>query len=299
MMLAGPALIVGLVLLVLREFAFRGLVSTQQPDILPFWLPTYCLLGKSLLAGHIPSWNPFVMGGLPFAADPQSGWMYLPPMALFAVLGCGAGIRWMILAQPILAGLGVYWFCRSERISRSGATVGGLVLASSIAGSELAVSLPFAATLAWTALLLAAASRFVHSRGWPGRLVWALVTVAAWGQLVAAFASNGAALGTLALGAYVVTAAWRLIRTGQKTLRQMLSYGFVLVTAVIPVNLAYILPRLKYLPETSLALGYARLEELSARLSGGRVTALAAGPTTGPTWPLKFAAANGAHIGAV
>src|ERR687887_896059 len=158
MMLAGPALIVGLVLLVLREFAFRGLVSTQQPDILPFWLPTYCLLGKSLLAGHIPSWNPFVMGGLPFAADPQSGWMYLPPMALFTVLGCGAGIRWMILAQPILAGLGVYWFCRSERISRSGATVGGLVLASSIAGSELAVSLPFAATLAWTALLLAAAS---------------------------------------------------------------------------------------------------------------------------------------------
>jgi hypothetical protein len=297
--LAGPALIVGLVLVILREFAFRGMVSTQQPDILPFWLPTYCLLGKSLVAAHIPSWNPFVMGGVPFAADPQSGWMYLPPLVLFTALGCAAGIRWMILAQPILAGLGVSWFCRSEGISRPGATVGGLVLASSIAGSELAVSLPFASTLAWTALLLAAASRFVHSRRWSGRLMWALATVAAWGQLVAAFASNGAALGTLALGAYAVSVAWRLVRSRQRSVRQMLFYGFVLVAAVIPVNLAYLLPRVNYLPQTSLALGYARLHELSARLSGARVTALLPGPTTGPTWPIKFAAANGAHIGAV
>src|ERR687888_2057378 len=105
MMLAGPALIVGLVLLVLREFAFRGLVSTQQPDILPFWLPTYCLLGKSLLAGHIPSWNPYVMGGLPFAADPQSGWMYAPAMILFTALPCGLAMGLFVAAQPILGGL--------------------------------------------------------------------------------------------------------------------------------------------------------------------------------------------------
>src|SRR5438093_9554449 len=73
---AGPLLICGAVLLVLNAYAFRGLISIKQPDLLPFWFPTWCFLGKSLAAGHIPAWNPHVMGGVPFAADPQSGWGY-------------------------------------------------------------------------------------------------------------------------------------------------------------------------------------------------------------------------------
>ncbi len=69
---AGPLLIVVAVFVVLKGFAFTGRVSTQHPDLLGFWLPTYCFLGKSLAAGHLPAWNPHVMGGVPFAADPQS-----------------------------------------------------------------------------------------------------------------------------------------------------------------------------------------------------------------------------------
>ena len=58
------------------------------------------------------------MGGLPFVADPQSGWMYLPVMALFTALPCGIAMPWFIALQPIAAGMGLYWFLRSERLSR-------------------------------------------------------------------------------------------------------------------------------------------------------------------------------------
>ena len=137
--LAGPVLIVACVLAVQHDFAFGGKVSSQQVDVLPMWLPTFCFLGKSLVAGHIPAWNPYAMGGVPFAADPQSGWGYLPAMLLFSTFSCGRAIRWFIVLQPILAGLGIFWFLRSEGLSRVAATTGGLVLALGMAGSFISL----------------------------------------------------------------------------------------------------------------------------------------------------------------
>jgi hypothetical protein len=162
--LAGPGLIVVAVLVVLNGFV-RGLINTGDP--IRFWLPVYCHLGKSLAGGHIPAWNPAVMGGVPFAADPQSGWMYAPVMVLFTSLPCDVAIRAMVVLQPILAGLGIYWFTRTEGLSRPAATVGGLALSLTISAGDLASSLPFAGTLAWTALLLAAAARYLRTRTWP------------------------------------------------------------------------------------------------------------------------------------
>ena len=105
--LAGPALIVGSVLVVLHLVAFSGLVSRQNADVLALWLPTHCFLGRSLAAGHVPAWDPYAMGGAPFAADPQSGWMYLPAMLLYTALPCAAALRWFVVLQPVLAGLGL------------------------------------------------------------------------------------------------------------------------------------------------------------------------------------------------
>ena len=65
-----------------RGFAFSNLLTNQQPDILSFWLPRSCLMARALSDGHVPLWNPFEMLGAPFAADPQSGWLYAPQMLL-------------------------------------------------------------------------------------------------------------------------------------------------------------------------------------------------------------------------
>src|SRR5438105_73269 len=151
---AGPALVVVAVLFAMRGFVFRNFLSDQHPDILAFWLPRWCFLGHSLKAGHVPLWNPLQFAGSPFAADPQSGWLYAPVMGLFSTLGCATALRMFIVVQPILAGLGLYWFLRTEGLHRVAATAGGLSLAMLFATSNVGLSLPFDATLAWTPYVL-------------------------------------------------------------------------------------------------------------------------------------------------
>src|SRR5947209_20103463 len=78
----GPVLIVALVLFAMRGFVFRNALSDQHPDILAFWFPRWCFLGRSLAAGPVPVWDSLQFSGVPFAADPQSGWLYAPVLGL-------------------------------------------------------------------------------------------------------------------------------------------------------------------------------------------------------------------------
>src|SRR5947207_15331389 len=88
--LAGPALIVVAVITVYHAYVFNDVLTSRPIDMLAYYLPNYCFLGETLRAGHIALWNPYTLGGTPFAADPLSGWMYLPAMLVFAALPCGA-----------------------------------------------------------------------------------------------------------------------------------------------------------------------------------------------------------------
>jgi len=49
-------------------------------DNLTAYLPSRSYLGQRLAAGQILGWNPHQFSGIPFLADPQSGWMHLPPL---------------------------------------------------------------------------------------------------------------------------------------------------------------------------------------------------------------------------
>jgi hypothetical protein len=295
--LAGPILIVGAVLLVLHAVVFQGLITLG--DISTYFLPRYCFLGQSLAAGHVPAWSPYSMAGAPFAVDPQSGWMYLLPMALFTALPCDPAMRLMILSLPILAGLGLFWFLRIEGSSRASATVGGLAVALGMAGAELVTSLPFAGTLAWTSLALAASARYVRARALPSRLLWAGLVAILWGQLAAAHFSVGLLMGTAALAFYLVGVGVRNVRAEAWTLREALSVGFLLLPAAALLNAAFILPRLAYMPETNLSLGYGRLEELARQLAGFPPLPRRIGAAAAPPWPLDLGAAPAAHLGAV
>ena len=280
---AGPLLIVVAVFVVLKGFAFTGRLSTQHPDLLGFWLPTYCFLGKSLAAGHLPAWNPHVMGGIPFAADPQSGWMYGPAMLLFSALPCGVAMRLMIALQPAIGGLGLYGFLRSERLSRPASTTGGLVLALALAASRLVLFLPFPSAFAWTAVLLWLCSAAMNARGWPSRTGWAVLAAVAWGQLAAAYFSHGLILGTAAVVFYVGGKALSGAKGGAIRPRDSMAIAGLLAVTFIGINLAFLLPRLSYIPETSY---------------GGVVSGPAQlGSPPSPLWPLKLATSPGGYLG--
>jgi hypothetical protein len=286
------------VMVLLRDFAFGGMVSAQHVDPLAIWLPLHCFLGQSIAAGHVPAWNPYTMGGVPFAADPQSGWLSLPAMALYSGLPCDVALRWFIVVQPMVAGLGIYWFLREERISLPGATIGGLLLAMAVATSRTALALPFAGTLAWSAVLLACGARYLSAHMWPGRIGWAAAAAVAWGQLAAAHMSHGLIIGTGLLLAYAVARVTGEIRAGRRTTRDALLLSALLVAALPLVNLAFFLPRLMYLPRTSLAQGYQRLNDLAAMLGGRPSVPLRPGYSATWPWPFTFSASTGVYLGA-
>ncbi|HEX8099319.1 MAG TPA: hypothetical protein VF660_03850, partial [Actinomycetota bacterium] len=296
--LAGPLLIVGSVLGVLQRF-IAGRLFPLQVDVRSQWLPYFCFFGRSLRDGHLPAWNPHVFGGLPSAADPQMGWLNLPAMALFGTLRCDTAMRMYLLAQPLIAGLGMYWFLRSERLPRPAATIGGLALALPIAGSGL-FGLPWlSAALAWSAILLGATSRFVRSAAWPARLGWVAVAGLAWGQLAAAHFSHGLAIGTAALLAYLAATAVGDAMGKRRGLVRSLSYAALFLAGIFLINLAFLLPRLQYLPRTSQSLGYQRLDALSLALSRGAGDGDAIGGLElNGAWPLSMALSPGIYLGA-
>jgi hypothetical protein len=304
--LAGPALIVVAVVLVLRGFVFHPLVSNQQPDLLAFWMPMFCALGRSLRALQIPQWNPFAMGGAPFAADPQSGWMYLPAMVLFGGLPCGVAIRAIVVVQPLLGGLGLYAFLRSEGCSRPASTVGGLALALGLAGARLGLFLPFPSSLAWATVTLAACSRLLQARRRSAILVWAGATAIAWGQMAAAHLAHGLVIGTGLLIAYIAAVSWRRLRhrpahapagdersedplgepdasgRGRAARSLALRLGLLIGLAVV-LNLAFLVPRVEYLARSSYGPAFADTSQLDGLLA--------------PTWALDLATSPGGYLG--
>ncbi len=301
---AGPLAIVASVLLVLRGYAFRGMITTQHGDILEQWLPFFDHLGRAIRGGHVPGYQPYALAGSPFANDPQTGWMYLPAMVLFTILPSGAAIRWFLVVQPILAGLGAYWFLRGERVMRPAATAGGLVLALMMADSHMGLELPFAGALAWTMLSLAAAARFVRAERWGPRLAWLGLTALAWGQIAAAHLSHGLVTGTALLLVYV---AFRLAAKGRGErpagpARWLAAASMLLLVAgaLAAVNLGYLLPRIAYIPHTTLGMGYDALNALASRLSGQPMPAPRPRGAlfAGGSWILGMASAPGSYLGA-
>jgi hypothetical protein len=293
---AGPALIVASVVIAMRGFAFLPRLSNQHSDVLAFWLPRSCLMGDALTAGRVPLWNPFEMAGTPFAADAQSGWLSAPAMS-FSLLGCGDGLRALIVAYPILAGLGLWWFLRRERLGRVAATAGGLSLAMAIAASGVAISLPFAGFLAWTPFALVGASGFFSARGWR-RLPWLALAAFAWGQVATAHLSHGLAISTALLVAYVVARALRDVRADDASARTAAVFAVAFLAFIPLANLAILVPRLDLIARSSLRAGYGALQGSS----GVDAAAVADRPLPDhgiwSGWPLALASTPGAYLGA-
>jgi hypothetical protein len=293
---AGPALIVVSVLVALRGIAFFGLLSDQHPDVLSFWLPRSCLLGRSLTQGHIPLWNPFEMIGMPFAADAQSGWLSLASMGTSWSFGCGGGLRAQVVLHPMLAGLGLWWFLRRESLGRIASTAGGLSVAMAIAASIVAISLPFGGTLAWTPFVLVGASGWFSAAGWR-RLAWLALGAVAWGQVAASHLSHGSVIATGLAFAYVLARAVHEVRTERMPAGRAAWLGIAFLAFLPLANLAILVPRFGLLERSSLSDGYEALTGTVAGTGGGEDVPIAPRGVWA-AWPLALASTPGGYLGA-
>jgi hypothetical protein len=75
--------------------------------------------------GHVPLWNPEILGGMPFVAGMHGDVLY-PTAWLRLVMPTHIAMNLGFVVHYVLAGLFTYWFLRTWRVSWTGAVVGGL-----------------------------------------------------------------------------------------------------------------------------------------------------------------------------
>ncbi len=78
----------------------------------------------SIKSGQLPLWNPYILGGMPFLAGGQHSGMY-PLSILFYIMPLANAYGWFALLHTFLAGVFMYYFARTLRISRLGAIIAG------------------------------------------------------------------------------------------------------------------------------------------------------------------------------
>lgn len=229
-------------------------------DLLTFFLPWFGALGDRLRAFDIPALNPYIFSGAPFAGDPESGWMYLPAMALFPFCEVTVAYKLMILLLIVLAGVTTYLFAR---------VVGFGLLAALLAAVAFAFG-PFlfgqtdcctvgTMTSAFFPVAFLGVELALRARTWAGRAAaWVLAGFAV-SQMLAAWLGQGVA------NALLLVAAWIFFRSlitppdANWNLRQrivaMLTTGPAVLGIGLLLGAAGILPRLAANAESNNAGG--------------------------------------------
>lgn len=236
-------------------------------DLYSFFVPWYAFLGERLREFAIPGWNPYLFSGTPFAADPESGWMYLPAMLAFTLFEVLAGFKVLLLIHLAVAGFSSYAYGR----------VLGLGPFASLAA---AVTFSFGPVLQWTSycclvlieyavwvpLALLGIELALRAGDWRLRLLPWFLTGFALSQIMAGWVGQGWLIGPILIAAYTTYRALisppRPAPGWRDRLVVWAATGLATIGSGLALGAAGVLPRLVYNSESNLAGGiYSRLGE--------------------------------------
>ncbi|HZY66580.1 MAG TPA: YfhO family protein [Rubrobacteraceae bacterium] len=251
-------------LVVLTVFAEWSLLrggTVVGTDAVTQYIPWYSFLGEQLRSGEVPGWNPYQLSGTPFAADPLSGWTYLPAMVFFTFLPLVSAAKVYLFFHPLLAGLGAHALARALRINVAGALLAAV--AYEYVGYVYVRNtccFAYVSVLAWLPFAILGTELAIRSKSWLRRGLWWAVSGLAISQILAAWLGQGSYYALLGLGGYVAYRTllfppddtWNLWRRTSGLVMHgsaVLLFGFGLAAAGI-------LPRLQYNARSNLAGGY-------------------------------------------
>lgn len=230
-------------------------------DPVLFFYPMYSFLGERLISGDIPGWNPHQFSGAPFAADPQSGWMYWPAMILFSFLPLSAAAWGFLFVHWFLAGAGAFVLARALGMGSLGALVAGL--AYGFNGFLFERNLccpPYTQVAAWLPWALLGAEMALRSGRFPSMCLWWGVSGFALSQILAGWLGQGAYYALLAVGGYM---AYRALIAPPETSRRIRArfaalamHGSAVLLCGFWLAAAGLLPRFEFNALSSLAGGY-------------------------------------------
>jgi hypothetical protein len=139
-------------------------------DLVSFLFPTYRFAAAQLHAGHLPLWNPYQYGGVPFLADMQTGVFYPPNLLLFLLNPDFSYKTMEVLAvlHIFLAGVSMFLFLRYSEPGHPLRTHAALLGAVAFMFSDLFVvhfgNLNIIAVAAWLPLVALLFWRSLRSR---------------------------------------------------------------------------------------------------------------------------------------
>ncbi len=264
-----PDLLAVSLLVILTIFAEWDLLRSGTvvgTDAVTQYIPWYSFLGEQLRSGEIPGWNPYQLSGTPFAADPLSGWTYLPAMLFFALLPLASAVKVYLFFHPLLAGLSAYALARGLRVNTAGALfaavayeyIGYIYVRNTCCFAYVSV-------LAWLPISILGAELAIRSESWLRRGLWWAVSGLAISQILAAWLGQGSYYSLFALGGYV---AYRTllfppdsIRNLMQRVSGLLIHGSAVLLFGFGLAAAGVLPRLEYNALSNLAGGYPNEDE--------------------------------------
>lgn len=171
---------------------------------------------ESLQARELPLWNPYVLSGVPFLAAGQHSALY-PFSLIFYIFPLARAYGLFTVSQLLVAGLSLYFYARTIKLSRVAAAAGGLVFALSGFFLVSAVFPMIIAVAAWLPFTLAVTERMLdasvgEARSWRERLTaplpWLILGSLSLGLQFLAGHVEIFYYNLLVLGAYVL---WRAI----------------------------------------------------------------------------------------
>jgi hypothetical protein len=255
--LGGAAVLI--VTLAATAYLLAGGTLVGQDSATQFY-PWFGHLGEQLRRGEIPEWLPNQLAGAPFAADPQSGWTYLPAMLLFTLLPLSLAVAAFLAVHLAIAGLGAYGLARAVGMPAAAATV--VAVAYQLTGPVYGRSACCPATTevaSWTPVALLGAALAIAATTSLGRLGgWTLAGLAI-SQGLAAWLGQGSYYLLLALAGFI---AYRTLLAPPepapglgKRLASAALHGLAVVAVGFGLAAAGVLPRLAYVARTNVAGG--------------------------------------------
>ena len=121
--------------IVLQFAAWNGMAHSEGwqsyaniGDLVTAFYPARALAARAVHEGTLPLWNPYLLGGAPFLASPQSSLFY-PPNFLYYVLPLPVAWTLALMIRVLLTGSFMTLFVRHIGGSRAGAIFSGIALA--------------------------------------------------------------------------------------------------------------------------------------------------------------------------
>ncbi|MEK7248996.1 MAG: YfhO family protein, partial [Bacteroidota bacterium] len=152
----------------------QGFIITDDvftSDIMNEGFPYRHYISEALKNGELPTWLPYIYGGIPLLARAEAGVCYPLNLLLFGLMSPYVALNLVILLTLITAALAMYFYARELEAETVGAIVAGLAFAYSGFMVSHIKHLSMVGTVCWFPLGLLIIERAVR-RSSPKTLLW-------------------------------------------------------------------------------------------------------------------------------